>query len=86
VGTHPASAPRPTPSEKALERTIVAATLVGACLRLFRLGHQSLWIDEQFTLAAAGLPGRIAWRDLLDNVHGPLHTLCVALAASLGGP
>lgn len=54
-------------------------------LRLFRLGHQSLWIDEQFTLTAAGLPGRIAWQDLLENVHGPLHTLAVALAASLGG-
>ena len=54
-------------------------------LRLFRLGHQSLWIDEQFTLAAAGLPGRLAWRDLLDNVHGPLHTLAVAVAASCGG-
>ena len=59
--------------------------MLAAAIRLFRLGHQSLWIDEQFTLAAAGLPGRIAWRDLLDNVHGPLHTLAVALAASIGG-
>jgi len=63
----------------------VLATLLGAAVRLFRLGHQSLWIDEQFTLAAAGLPGPIAWRDLLDNVHGPLYTLAVALAATLGG-
>ncbi len=58
---------------------------MGAVLRLFRLGHQSLWIDEQFTLRAAGLPGGFAWRDLLDNVHGPLHTLAVAAAAALGG-
>lgn len=58
---------------------------MAAAIRLFRLGHQSLWIDEQFTLSAAGLPGRLAWRDLLDNVHGPLHTLAVAVAASLGG-
>lgn len=83
--TQPASAPTSRSSDTALQRTILAATLVAAFLRLFRLGHQSLWIDEQFTLAAAGLPGRIAWRDLLQNVHGPLHTLAVAVAASLGG-
>ena len=58
---------------------------MAAVLRLFQLGHQSLWIDEQFTLTAAGLPGSLVWRDLLDNVHGPLHTLAVAAAASMGG-
>jgi 4-amino-4-deoxy-L-arabinose transferase-like glycosyltransferase len=58
---------------------------VAACPRLFHLGHQSLWIDEQFTLTAAGLGGRFAWRDLLDNVHGPLHTLAVAAVAAVGG-
>lgn len=58
---------------------------MAAAIRLFRLGHQSLWIDEQFTLVAAGLPGALAWRDLLDNVHGPLHTVAVALAAAIGG-
>ena len=85
AGSRPATATRSTSSDPVLTRTILAATLVAALLRLFRLGHQSLWIDEQFTLAAAGLPGRIVWRDLLDNVHGPLHTLAVALAATLGG-
>jgi len=58
---------------------------VAALLRLFRLGHQSLWIDEQFTLRSAGLPGGFAWRDLLDNVHGPLHSLAVAAAAAVFG-
>ena len=81
----PTTASRSTPFDSALLRTIIAATLVAALLRLFRLGHQSLWIDEQFSLAAAGVPGPIAWRDLLDNVHGPLHALAVALAAALGG-
>ncbi len=80
-----AATTRSTPSDPALQRTILAATLVAAVLRFFRLGHQSLWIDEQFTLVAAGLPGALAWSDLLDNVHGPLHTLAVALAATLGG-
>ena len=84
--TLPATAARSTPSAPALQRTVLAATLVAAVLRLHRLGHQSLWIDEQFTLSAAGVPGPLMWRDLLDNVHGPLHTLAVALAAALGGP
>jgi 4-amino-4-deoxy-L-arabinose transferase-like glycosyltransferase len=85
AGSRPATATRSTTPDPVLTRTILAATLVAAVLRFFRLGHQSLWIDEQFTLTAAGLPGRLAWRDLLDNVHGPLHTLSVALAATLGG-
>ena len=87
VGTPPAQTSRSTPAAPVPAfpvRAVLAATLVAAVLRFFRLGHQSLWIDEQFTLAAAGLPGPLAWRDLLDNVHGPLHTLAVAFAASLG--
>jgi 4-amino-4-deoxy-L-arabinose transferase-like glycosyltransferase len=64
---------------------VLAATLVAAVLRFFRLGQDSLWIDEQFTLVAAGLHDHFAWRDLLGNVHGPLHTLAVAAAAAIGG-
>jgi len=75
----------PAPSDQALQRTILAATLVAAVLRCFRLGHQSLWVDEQITRVAAGIPGPLAWRDLLQDVHGPLHTLAVAGAAALGG-
>lgn len=85
AGSRPATTTRSAAHDPVLTRTILAATLVAALLRLYRLGHPSLWIDEQFTLAAAGLPGAIVWRDLLDNVHGPLHTLAVALAATLGG-
>ena len=58
---------------------------MAAVLRLFRLGHQSLWIDEQFTRIEAGVPGPIVWRNILDDVHGPLHALAVAAAAALGG-
>ncbi len=88
VGTPPAQTSRSTPLASvsvAPVGAVLAATLVAAALRFFRLGHQSLWIDEQFTLVAAGVPGRLAWRELLENVHGPLHTLAVALAASIGG-
>ena len=84
-GAQRATTPRPAPSEQALQRTILAATLVAAVLRCFRLGHQSLWVDEQITRVAAGIPGPLAWRDLLQDVHGPLHTLAVAGAAALGG-
>jgi len=84
-GAQRAKTSSPAPSEQALQRTILAATLVAAVLRFFRLGHQSLWIDEQFTRVAAGVPGPLVWRDLLENVHGPLHALAVAGAAALGG-
>jgi len=84
-GAQRAKTSSPAPPAQALQRTILAATLVAAVLRFFRLGHQSLWIDEQFTRVSAGLPGPLMWRDLLQDVHGPLHTISVAVAASLGG-
>ena len=54
---------------------IAAATLVAAAVRLFRLGHQSLWIDEVFTWYSAGMGGPLSLRDVLENVHGPLYSL-----------
>jgi len=84
-GAQRAKTSSPAPADQALQRTILAATLVAAVLRCFRLGHQSLWIDEQFTRIAAGVPGPLVWHDLLENVHGPLHALAVAGAAALGG-
>jgi len=84
-GAQRAQTSRPAPSDQALQRTILAATIVAAVLRLFRLGHQSLWIDEQFTRIEAGVPGPIVWRDIMDDVHGPLHALAVAAAAAVGG-
>ena len=84
-GARPATSLRPSSDAAALSRTILAATLVAALLRLFRLGHQSLWIDEQFTLLAAGVPGPFDPRALLENVHGPLHAAVVAAFAAVGG-
>lgn len=46
-------------------------------LRFFRLGTPSLWIDETFTWLASGGGGALSWRELLGDVHGPLHTLAV---------
>lgn len=51
---------------------------VAALLRCFRLGSQSLWIDEIFTwLSAGGGQPSLTARDLLENVHGPLFSLAL---------
>jgi mannosyltransferase len=41
-------------------------------LRLFRLGHQSLWVDEVLTWKAAHPFLPYGWADLVDDTHGPL--------------
>lgn len=46
--------------------------LVALALRLFRLGHQSLWIDEIFSWRAASPHGPFDWGDFLINTHGPI--------------
>jgi hypothetical protein len=81
----PAADPDSAPPVSALFRTVAAATLAAAILRLFYLGHQSLWIDEIFTRLASGGGGPLTWRDLLGDVHGPLHTLAVHLSARAFG-
>ncbi|MBI5711334.1 MAG: glycosyltransferase family 39 protein [Candidatus Eisenbacteria bacterium] len=48
---------------------------MAAVLRLFHLGHQSLWIDEVLTWFSADIGRRLPLEDVLDNVHGPLHSL-----------
>ncbi len=46
--------------------------LVALALRLFHLGHQSLWIDEIFSWRAAAPHGGLDWGDFFRNTHGPL--------------
>jgi 4-amino-4-deoxy-L-arabinose transferase-like glycosyltransferase len=59
---------------------LTAIVVVAAALRLFHLGHQSLWVDEMMTLeVATPKPGYPLWQLLRHNVHGPLHTFVVAL-------
>jgi len=48
------------------------AVFAALALRLFHLGHQSLWVDEIFTWKAAIPHGLFGWADLLDDTHGPL--------------
>jgi hypothetical protein len=45
-------------------------------LRVFRLGHQSLWIDELISLQlATWAQGAEFWRGLLTDIHGPFNSL-----------
>src|SRR4051812_22015910 len=47
-------------------------------LRGFRLGFQSVWYDEAFTIHAAAVPLNEMLRILVDDFnHPPLHTLLV---------
>ncbi|MFH1690541.1 MAG: glycosyltransferase family 39 protein [Candidatus Eisenbacteria bacterium] len=55
--------------------------LLGAFLRFYRLGGQSLWVDEILTLKAANVGGTLALRDVLSNIQGPLHAVLVHFVA-----
>jgi predicted membrane-bound mannosyltransferase len=63
------------------ERLILLAICsFAAFLRLYRIGHQSLWIDEIFTLTMSNpKPGLNIWDYLRYNIHGPLHSFVVFL-------
>jgi 4-amino-4-deoxy-L-arabinose transferase-like glycosyltransferase len=56
---------------------LAAIAALAAALRFFRLGGQSLWIDEILTVGAytspeGGIPYGVKW---LWDVHGPLYSL-----------
>jgi mannosyltransferase len=51
---------------------------MAAALRCFRLGEQSLWIDEVLTWLGAGAGLPLTWHQLVENVHGPLHALLLS--------
>jgi 4-amino-4-deoxy-L-arabinose transferase-like glycosyltransferase len=63
------------------ERVFLIALIVTAVLiRLFRIGAQSLWVDEVLTLeVSCPKEGLNIWSYLKFNIHGPLHSLAVYL-------
>jgi len=68
--------------DRRTERIILVLIIaLAAILRLWRLGHQSFWLDEALTLGATDPPppGIPFVTKLLWDVHGPLYTLIVAL-------
>jgi 4-amino-4-deoxy-L-arabinose transferase-like glycosyltransferase len=58
---------------------------VAAFLRLFRLGHQSLWVDEAATWAMAGIGQPLSWSHVLENIHGPFYGVLLHGWAQLFG-
>ena len=61
-------------------RFVLPVVVCALALRLFHLGHQSLWIDEILTLiVATPKPDHPIWTLLLHNIHGPLHSFVVYL-------
>ena len=57
--------------------------LLGALLRFYRLGGQSLWVDEILTLKAANIGGSLGLHDVLSNIQGPLHAVLIHFIARL---
>ncbi|GJM45041.1 MAG: hypothetical protein DHS20C21_18830 [Gemmatimonadota bacterium] len=54
---------------------MIGCLLVAAALRLFRIGHQPLWIDEMISLQLATYAqGAEFWRGLLSDIHGPFNS------------
>ena len=59
---------------------IWAVAALAALVRLYRLGGQSLWIDEIFTFAVSSpKAGLTIWDYLIFNIHGPFHSFIVYL-------
>jgi len=67
-------------------RWLAACLGIGAALRLFRLGHQSLWTDELISIGLATYTGGAEfWRGLLRDVHGPFNSALLHVWYPLGG-
>lgn len=64
---------------------VLALSALALLLRAYRLGAQSLWFDEAYTAAIAGMPLGNALRALIaDGVHPPLFYLLESLVMRVG--
>lgn len=76
----------PTLASRAFPAASVGlATAVGLALRIFLLGHQSLWVDEYLTWHTAYVGTPMPLADVLRNDHGPLLQVILHLWTSLVG-
>lgn len=60
-------------------------TLLGLALRIFRIDHQSLWIDEFLMIRRASLGEPFLWADVFVNPQGPLPALLLRVWTSAFG-
>lgn len=65
--------------------SLVGLTVLGAGLRFFHLTHQSLWVDEAFSIKYARIFGEMSALQFIDDLHGPLHSLLLHLWSRLFG-
>jgi mannosyltransferase len=54
------------------QRGLWLALAVGALLRLWNLGAQSLWVDEIFTWQTSSPHAPLTWLDIVNNLNSPL--------------
>ena len=69
------------------DRLALGAILaVAAFLRFFRIGHQSLWVDEILSFKAFTSPAGVPyWKKFLHDVHGPLYSLIMHFWGAVSG-
>ena len=64
---------------------MIGLIVLAAVVRAIRIGSQSLWIDEIFTLNLADPRGEYPlWMYLIHNIHGPVHAFVVYLFRLFG--
>jgi len=61
---------------------LIALTVAGGVFRFYRIGWQSLWVDELWTLKAAAVGGTLTAQSLFTNVQGPAHAALVHLMST----
>jgi len=65
--TQTAGKPRP------IMLALIAVVVIGAGLRVYRLGSESLWLDEAYSIFAAHLPAPDIVPEISRDVHPPLY-------------
>ncbi|MGQ9668069.1 MAG: glycosyltransferase family 39 protein, partial [Anaerolineae bacterium] len=83
ASTHPSSPGRRIPWEHSL--ALAAIILAGFCLRIGRLGAQSIWYDEGVSLYLAGLDIPAMIRHTAGDIHPPLYYALLHLWIKLAG-
>lgn len=54
---------------------ILGCTALGGVLRFLLIGNQSIWVDEAFSIKMARLFTPLELRHVIDDLHGPLHSM-----------
>jgi len=87
AGHHGQEVPLRQPRATTIPWSVVCLIALGFALRVYRLGSQSLWIDEMLSLMEATILYHqdTLWGSILHNLHGPLHSVVVFLCWKLAG-